>query len=82
MHALHRYERNADDFPHIQFTVIVFCDQHQLLVHVRSPDRDHHAATGLELLEQWFGNVLCGCGDDDCIERRVFGPAIITVAGD
>ena len=43
-------------------------------------DRDDHSATLLELIEQRLRHVIGCTGDDDGVEGRGFGPALVTIA--
>ena len=45
------------------------------------PDRNDHDFVGLELLQQRRRDVVDAAGDDDLVERRRFGPAVIAVGG-
>src|SRR5215813_9582718 len=52
----------------------------QKILHVRGPAWDDHSATALELRDQRRRDVRRRRRDDDGIERRGFGPTIVTVA--
>ena len=41
---------------------------------------DHHPAAVLELIDQRLGNLLRGARDDDRVEGRRIGPALVAVA--
>src|SRR5437879_5066681 len=49
------------------------------VLRTRRPDRDHHDAAGLELLQQRRGDVVDAAGDDDLVEGARLLPAVIAV---
>src|ERR1043166_2143548 len=57
---------------------ILFLEQMQLLIDPVA-DRNDHTAAVFELLRKRLRNFVRRAGDDDGVERRDFGPTLITV---
>jgi len=76
--AGHGNEAHREDRPPLE-PVAALGEHHQLLVPVAH--RDHQTAAGLELLLERRGDARRGGGDDDGVEGRVLGPALVAVAG-
>src|SRR5436190_8141523 len=78
--AFHRHKAHGQHAAPLELAAL-FSQQDQLLARGGRADRNYHAATVFELINQGLWHVVWRARDDDSVERSYLGPAFVTIPG-